>query len=149
MRENHQVSTSFISRIIDKIKTIMKKLFLFGALFLLASTVSNIKAQSIENRNWKSYISAPVNDTATFHIYSDSSFVTNSKGRVQVRFHSQITNDTLILVDYGSEETGCPDIKGTYKIKLSGDSFTLTLVDDTCEGRSFALTGKKWMAIPK
>src|SRR5436190_612235 len=112
----------------------MQKIILFATLIFLASAVSKINAQSIENRNWKSYISDPVNDTATFHIFPDSSYVTNSKGEVKVRFHCHITNNTLTLVDYGSEETGCPDMRGIYKIDLNGNILTLTLIDDSCEG---------------
>src|SRR5436190_5807148 len=120
----------------------MQKIILFITLIFLAPAVSKISAQSIENRSWKSYISDPVNDTATFHIFPDSSYLTNSKGEVKVRFHSHITSNTLTLVDYGTEETGCPDMKGIYKIELNGNILALTPIDDRCEGRSFALTGK-------
>ena len=122
----------------------MKKIILFAGLFCFVSTMSNLHAQSINNRNWKAYIGDPINDTATFHIHSDSSFVTNSKGEVVVHNHCEISGDTLTVLDYGTEEQGCPDIKGKYKINLTGNSFTLTLIDDPCEGRAHALDSRKW-----
>ena len=125
----------------------MKKIILFAGFFFFASIISH--AQSINNRNWKAYISDPVNDTATFHIQSDSSFVTNSKGEVMVRNKCMFTGDTLTIVDQGTEEQGCPDMKGKYKINLNGNSFTLTLIDDPCDGRAHALEGRKWVESAK
>ena len=122
----------------------MKKIILFAGLFCFASIVSHLHAQSINNRNWKAYIGDPLNDTLTFHIHSDSSFVTNSKEEVMLRTNCIISADTITISDYGEGEYVCPDMKGKYKINLSGNSFTLTLIDDPCEGRAQALDGKKW-----
>ena len=127
----------------------MQKILLFTVLFNLASAMCQLQAQSIDNKRWKSYITAPINDTAFFNIYQDSSFINNSNGQVMVRFHSKITGDTLSFVDYGSEEQGCPDLKGIYKINVTGDSFTLTVINDECDGRSQALAGRKWVEAKK
>ena len=127
----------------------MQKTIIFVGLFFLASAFSGIKAQSIDNKSWKTYISDPINDTVTFHIHSDSSFVTNSQGEVMVHNHCKISRDTLTVLDYGIEEMGCPDMKGVYKINLSGNSFTLTLIDDPCDGRSNALKDRKWAQTSK
>ena len=127
----------------------MKKIILFAGILCLGSTVSHLHAQSINNRIWKAYIGDPINDTANFHIYSDSSFITNSKGEVVVHNHCKISGDTLTVVDYGAEEQGCPDMKGKYKIDLTGNSFTLTLIDDPCEGRAHALDSRKWTESAK
>ena len=108
------------------------------------SAMSYLHAQSIINKSWKTYIADPINDTAILHIYADSSVITNSKGNVMVRNHCKITGDTLSIVDYGTEEQGCPDMKGKYRISVTGDSFTLTLINDECDGRSQALAGRKW-----
>jgi hypothetical protein len=123
----------------------MKGIILLAAMFCLGSTMLKLQAQSIYNRRWKSYISAPINDTAFLNIFPDSSFITNNKEQVMVRFRSKITGDTLSLVDYGTEEQGCPDIKGIYKINIMGEGFTLTLIGDECDGRSQALAGRKWV----
>jgi len=122
----------------------MKKIILFVNLCCVVSAMSHLHAQSIINKTWKTYIADPINDTAIFHIYADSSLITNLKGDVMVRNHCKITGDTLTIVDYGTEEQGCPDIKGRYRIAVTGDSFTLTLINDECDGRSQALAGRKW-----
>ena len=127
----------------------MQKIISLAALFCLASTTCKLEAQSIYNKRWKSYISTPINDTAFFNIYADSSYITNRSEQVMVRFHSKISGDTLSFVDYGPEEQGCPDIKGIYKINVAGGSFTLTLIVDECDGRSQALAGRKWVEAKK
>lgn len=127
----------------------MQKIILLGSFFCLALALCKLHAQSISNKSWKTYIGAPINDTAFFNINKDSSFITNSKGEVMVRFHSEIAGDTLSFVDYGTEEQGCPDIKGVYKINFAGHSFTLTLINDSCDGRSQALVDRKWMEAKK
>jgi hypothetical protein len=50
----------------------MQKTFMLGC--LLISSMCQLRAQSINNNTWKAYIGDPINDTAIFHIYSDSSF---------------------------------------------------------------------------
>src|ERR1022692_3645562 len=122
----------------------MKKAILFAGLFCLMSTASHLHAQSINNRNWKTFIADPLNDTLTFHIQADSSFVTNSSGATILRTNCMISGDTLILSDYGTGDYSCPDMKGVYKIYPNGRSFTLTLINDACEGRTHALDGIKW-----
>lgn len=126
----------------------MKKILLFAGFFCLASFVSHLDAQSIDNKNWRASFGDPINDTLTFHIHSDSSFVTNSKGEVMLRTNCIISGDTLTLSDYGSGEHTCPDM-GKYKISVSGKSFSLTVINDPCEGRSQALNDVKWAEVPK
>ena|SRR5688572_1348546 len=127
----------------------MKKVTLFVSLFLFASAMSVINAQSIGNRSWKTYISQPINDTVTLHLYSGSSHLMNSQGEIKVRSHCKINGDTMTILDYGTEQMGCPDMKGVYKINLSGNSFTLTLIEDPCEGRAGALINRKWTEASK
>jgi hypothetical protein len=125
----------------------MKKIILLTGIVFFTSFTS-LHAQSINNKNWKAYLDAPINDTATFHIQSDSSFVTNSNGEVVVRVRCAITGDTLIMVNQDAE-TGCPDQKGKYNIDLKADSFILTVIEDACEGRAHALQGIKWSLVAK
>jgi hypothetical protein len=127
----------------------MKKILLFVGFVLLASTLSHLHAQSIDNRNWKAYLDAPINDTVTFHIQSDSSFVTNSNGEVVIRIRCMIAGDTLTMVNRDAEEHGRPDQKGKYMIDLKDDNLVLTLIDDACEGRAHALHSVKWKAVTK
>jgi len=103
----------------------MKKILSFIGLLFFVSTLSHLHAQSINNRNWKAFLDAPINDTVTFHIQSDSSFVTNSNGEVVIRVHCMIGGDTLTIVNQDPEENGCPDLKGKYKIDLQGAAILL------------------------
>jgi hypothetical protein len=125
----------------------MKKMLLIAGLFCLALT-SHLHAQSINNRNWKAYIADPINDTLVLHIHSDSSFVTNSRGEVMIRTNCTIVGDTLTLSDYGGGEHDCPD-PGSYKISLKDKNFTLSPINDPCEGRAQALNGLKWTEVAK
>jgi len=127
----------------------MQKIILFTALVCLGSATPKLHAQSICDKRWKSYINAPINDTAFLSVYKDSSFITNGTGQVMVHFHSSISGDTLSLIDYGTEEQGCPNLKGVYKINVIGDTFTLTLIGDECDGRSQALAGRNWVEAKK
>ena len=122
----------------------MKKNSLFAVFFYLALTGANLHAQSINNRNWRTYIGDPLNDTLTFHIHSDSSFVTNGKGDVLLHTNCIISGDTLTLADYGTGEYTCPDAKGKYKVTRGDHSFTLALIEDPCDGRAHTLDGLKW-----
>ena len=127
----------------------MKKIILAAGLFLLGSAVFHLQAQSINNKNWKAWLAEPFYDTLTFHVQSDSSFVTLSSGEVLVQTSCKITGDVLTLTDYSTSQYSCPDATGKYKINLSGDSFTLTLIEDPCEGRGQALNGLKWIKASK
>src|SRR5689334_14759544 len=118
----------------------MKKLILLTGLVFFFSVLS-LNAQSIDNKSWKTFLDAPINDTVTFHIQSDSSFVTNSNGDVVIRIRCTIAGNTLTIVNQDAEQHGCPDQKGKYKIDLKEDSFTLTLIEDACEERAHALQG--------
>jgi len=127
----------------------MKKIILLIGLFFLTSATFHLQAQSINNKNWKAFFAEPFNDTLTLHIKSDSSFVTLRTGEVLVKSKCTISGDTLTLTDYSSGEYSCPDVTGKYKINTSGDSFTLTLIEDQCEGRAQALNGIKWIKASK
>src|SRR4030095_8257340 len=127
----------------------MKKIILFTGLILFASVLSHVDAQSIDHKNWKAYLDAPINDTVTFHIQADSSFVTKSNGDVAIRIRCMVLGDTLTIVNQDAEQHGCPDQKGKYKIDSTSDSFTLTQIEDECEGRSRALQGVKWKLVTK
>jgi hypothetical protein len=122
----------------------MRKIISFACLFFLMSAASHLHAQSINNRNWRTFIGDPINDTLTFHIRSDSSFVTNSSGATILNTNCMISGDTLTLSDYGTGDYACPDMKGAYKINLNGKILTLKLINDACEGRTHALDGIKW-----
>ena len=127
----------------------MKKMILLAAFFvslpLHHMSVLNLSTTEIGKLSFP----GEINDTLTLHVHSDSSFVTNSKGDVMLRTNCIIKADTLTLSDYGEGEHSCPDAKGKYKINLNGKSLTLSLIDDSCEGRAHALDGVKWTEVGK
>jgi hypothetical protein len=122
----------------------MKKILFFAALFCSPCILSHLYAQSIQNTDWKAFIADPLNDTLIIHIRTDSSFVTNRNGEVLVRSSYTIAGDTLTILDYGTGDYVCPDMKGRYKFIRSGDNLAFTLIDDPCEGRAQTLNGSKW-----
>jgi hypothetical protein len=113
------------------------------------SMLSQLHAQSINNKNWKAFFSEPFNDTLTLHLHGDSSFVTLSNGEVLVQSKCTITDETVTISDYSTGQYSCPDMTGKYKINLKGDFLTLTLIEDACEGRAQALDGVKWTKASK
>jgi len=127
----------------------MKKMILLAGIFCFIVTTSHVCAQSINNRNWQAYFADPINDTLTLHVRSDSSYVTDSKGEVMLRTNCIIKADTLTLSDYGEGEHTCPNAEGKYKISFDGKSFTLSLIDDPCDGRARALDRVKWTEVGK
>jgi hypothetical protein len=127
----------------------MKRMLLLAGIFCFASLASHVCAQSINNRNWKAFFGGEINDTLTLHVHSDSSFVTNTRGEVMLRTNCIIKADTLTLSDYGESEHTCPNALGKYKINLNGQSLTLSLIDDPCDGRAHALDGVKWTEVGK
>ena len=127
----------------------MQKLVLLVCFIIAVSAKNKLNAQSIDNRIWKTFVSDPLNDTLVFHFRSDSSYVTDSRGNVMVRTHCIISGDTLTLEDYGSEPMSCIGRKGIYKINKTKTSFTLILIDDTCDGRSEALNNRIWIEAKK
>ncbi|SRR5258708_7746400 len=125
----------------------MKHLLLSLMLVVMTATLSQVRAQSLVNTNWKTFIGGEVNDTLMLHIKTDSSFVTNSMGTVVVRSVCKIWSDTLTLLDVDGEYA-CPNMTGKYKIAQSGGMLIFTLVEDACDGRAGALPATKWRKAP-
>ena len=125
----------------------MKKSILITGFICVASLVS--QSQSIDNKNWKANLPAPINDTVTFHLNSDSSFIANGEGQVVIRMSCAVNGNTLTMVNQNPGEHGCPDQKGTYTINFKGNDFTLSVVSDPCEGRAHALAGVIWTESAK
>lgn len=126
----------------------MKKTILFAGLFFCSFAFMHVHGQSINNKDWKAFLGDPINDTITLHIHSDSSYVTNTKGDLILRTNCIISGDTLTFSDYQTSEHACPDM-GKYKINLNGKSFTLSVINEPCEGRSQAINGVTWTESAK
>jgi len=125
----------------------MKKTILITGLVCFAFLVS--QSQSIDNKNWKAHLPAPINDTVTLHLNSDSSFIANSEGQVVIRMSCVVNGNTLTLVNQDPGDHGCPDQKGIYTINSKGNTVALTVVSDACEGRAHALAGVLWSESAK
>ena len=116
-------------------------------LLLLALLTVRSHGQSLVNTNWRTYIGDPVNDSITLHIRQDSSFVTLTNGTVVVKSRCKVSGDTLSLDDYDGQFM-CPNAVGRYKVNRTGETITLALIDDPCDGRQQSLIGSKWRKVP-
>jgi hypothetical protein len=114
-------------------------------IYLLVLGAGSTRAQSIVNTSWKLFIGGEVNDTLTLHIKTDSSYVTNSTGDVMVRSTCKLSADTLFLNDFEGNFS-CPG-QGTYKYSVAGDTLTLDLINDQCQGRADNINGAKWTRV--
>ena len=122
----------------------MKKILVLTLSICLVSILPRTYGQSIDKKTWKAYLDAPINDTVSLHLNSDSSFMTNSSGQIVIRVSCTIAGDTITIVNQEADEHGCPGQKGIYTINFNDKGFTLTLVNDACEGRAHALAGVTW-----
>ncbi|GAC1424728.1 MAG: hypothetical protein NVSMB67_25460 [Flavisolibacter sp.] len=120
----------------------MKLIILFLS-FLLVSSQSDLKAQSLANTNWKAFFASPLNDTITIHFKTDSSFVTTSKGESVVSSKLILSDDTVSFEDYDGIYA-CAGMQGKYKYSVSNGQLNFKLVDDPCDGRQ-AITEINWM----
>lgn len=127
----------------------MRKLIFIFLVTVFMIFTGKLSAQSISNKSWKAYIENPINDSVLLHIYGDSSSVTTLQGTVMLRLRCKVQHDTLRIEDQADDARGCPDAEGLYKIKPEENGFSLTLIDDTCEGRVAALTNRIWTEAKK
>jgi hypothetical protein len=129
----------------------MKKISLLALTLVIGLLSIRAHAQSqppsLKNTNWKIFI-PDLNDTITLHIKTDSSYVTTSTGDAVVKSVCKISADTLFFTDYDGQYA-CPNATGKYKIDLSddGNSLTLTLIEDACDGRANSINKLKWTRV--
>ncbi len=126
--------------------TFMKKLIVILAIFFIAGP-NMLNAQNLIGTAWRGYFGDPINDTITFHILKDTSYVTGTKGDTLVVSHCTISHDTLTLSDIGGIYQ-CNQSDGVYKIKVDDNQLHFILVSDGCEGRG-AITEMVWMRAAK
>jgi hypothetical protein len=125
----------------------MKKAMLLTVVLIGGLLSIHARAQSqlppLANTNWKLYI-PDINDTLTIHIKKDSSYATTGTGDVVVRSACKLSGDTIAFTDVDGQYA-CPNATGKYKVSLSDDAntMTLTLIDDSCDGRANALNKVK------
>jgi hypothetical protein len=120
----------------------MKRLIFPAFLILAMAATSSLRAQTLVNTSWKTYIEQ-LNDTLTLHFNQDSSFVSTGSGNVVVRSHWKISGDTVMLNDYDGEYA-CINMVGRYKMEFTGDMLHFALIEDACEGRAGSLSNARW-----
>jgi len=122
----------------------MKKISL-SAVFIVFAGLLSLHAQSINHTVWKTFFGDPINDTISWHIDQDTSFVLGSKGDVLVRSHIKISKDTLTISDYDGQYQ-CAGMDGQYTFTRTKDELNFVLVTDPCEGRN-AIASTKWIRV--
>jgi hypothetical protein len=114
---------------------------------VMATTLTQVRAQSFVNTNWSAYLGDPLNDTLVLHIRSDSSFVTDPTGTVLVHSVCKISGDTLSFTDVDGQYS-CPNMTGKYKASQTGGTLSFTLIEDPCDGRAGSFSNMKWKKLP-
>jgi hypothetical protein len=125
----------------------MKKLISLAIGFIIIG-LTQVHSQSLQGTQWKSFFEGSINDTATFSIMQDSSIITNSKGMELVRSIFHVSHDTASINDV-TGMIACLDGAGIYKVSNTGNTLTLTLISDPCDGRANSLSGRKWVKVEK
>jgi hypothetical protein len=107
------------------------------------------KAQALQNTTWKSFFDAPINDTATLSIGTDSLFISNSHGMALDVAVIKISGDTLEINDVSGPIKCASDDKGVYSYAITNGKLVLTIISDDCDGRANAISGRQWMVANK
>ena len=118
----------------------MRKSVFLGLILLLGGAIG-LRAQSLQNTNWKLYIDE-LHDTITLHVAKDSSFVTVG-GNVVVRSSFKTSKDTITMKDVDGQYA-CPGDEGVYKYTVENGILTFFLIGDPCENRKNSISGAKW-----
>jgi len=73
--------------------------------------------------------------------------VTTSAGAALLQSTFQLANNVLTLHDYGGEYM-CPDLVGTYHVRIMDDTLILIMDVDHCDARGGTLMAKRWIRVP-
>jgi hypothetical protein len=101
---------------------------------------------SVLHTKWKTYY-LPITDSITVTFGADSMTVTTSAGTALLQSVFQLANHVLTLHDYGGEYM-CPDLAGTYHVRITDDTLILIMDDDHCDARGGTLMAKRWIRVP-
>ena len=101
---------------------------------------------SLKNTTWKGYIGDPLNDTLIWKFGIDTVLAQSRTGDTFVTTNFSTVQDTLTISDV-SGEYSCPNETARYKFAITGDTMSLTLIEDNCQGRAAALNGTKWQRV--
>ncbi len=122
---------------------------MFISLCFIIALQNTTKAQALQHKSWKSFFDAPINDTATLSIGSDSLTISSSHGMALVVATIKISNDTIQINDVSGPIKCSPDDKGVYSYAITNGKLVLTIISDNCDGRANAIGGRQWMMADK
>src|SRR5450631_200739 len=111
---------------------------IFSLCFIIAMH-SSIVAQTIQHTVWKSFFDAPIGDTATLSIGTDSLTISNSHGTALDIASLHIINDTIEINDVSGPIKCSPDDKGVYRFTSAKGKLVLNIISDACDGRANAI----------
>ena len=126
----------------------MLKIVFISLCFIIAFQ-NTIKAQTIQHTVWKSFFDAPINDTATLSIGSDSLTISSSHGMALDAAAIKFNNDTIEINDVSGPIKCSSDDKGVYRYLITNGKLVLTIISDNCDGRANAISGRQWMVANK
>lgn len=129
-----------------------KSIKAFAAFFVITAFTfipRSANAQTIEHTVWKSFFEAPINDTATLSVGSDTLTISNSHGLALVVASIHIIKDTIEINDVSGPVKCSPDDKGIYRFTLVNDKLVLNIISDDCDGRANAISGREWVMVTK
>lgn len=124
----------------------VKIIFSFCFIVAMCSTAN---AQTIQNTVWKSFFAAPINDTATLTVGSDTLTILSSRGIALDVASIFIIKDTIKINDVRGPIKCSPDEKGIYLFTSDNGKLVLNIISDPCDGRANALSGRQWMMANK
>lgn len=107
------------------------------------------KAQTIQHTVWKSFFAAPINDTATLSIGTDSLTLSSSHGMALNVAAIKISKDTIEINDVSGPMKCSSDDKGVYNYTITNGTLVLTIISDNCDGRANTISGRQWMVANK
>jgi hypothetical protein len=73
--------------------------------------------------------------------------VTTSTGAALLQSTFTVANDLITLHDYGGENK-CPDLAGSYYMRIKADTLILIMDRDDCDTRGGTLMAKRWVRVP-
>ena len=120
----------------------MKKLvFIF-----LASLVSMAVRAQLNNTKWKGTIHSDNDIDVVFNYRSDTLEVTNTSDNSNVETMTYTAKDNVLTLKKIYGQSNC-DVTGTgkYKFEVKNDLLYITLISDSCEDRTSALSNSKWI----
>lgn len=98
---------------------------------------------AIQQTSWRTY-NKVVGDTVTLNFHTDSAAILSPTGVPVWQSTFKLKNDVITFHDYGGMNP-CHDLTGSYHVRITGDTLTLVLAEDPCDGRTGTLITRPWI----